>query len=360
MERDFLGLGSKLGSSVKEEPVDVQGCEDSALVKDSGMQWPLSDKVSAFPQFLSFKATQEDMLRKIAHDPFVSTTDGLDSNHDLLSAAVQNNLSLDSKQVRSHYTTLGNPMQHFDLHSAHQSCEMKVFSVSNQPNQTISVGMSAPIFQSPTLPSAGKNVVGSALNSQSVVGAPTTAPVLSFPCSSSMIGTTNLRNESKTSGQPAQLTIFYAGSVNVYNDISPEKAQAIMALAGNGSYFTPPNTTLPPTQAKTQLLRPPSANDFIGNLPHVSSPSTALSSPIPITSDSAPLSGGVSASTNEIEAVKPVKALVLPFNQAGQAPTLVPSGICVYSLLKVFSWDMLFTWIQGDDCLTLQRQPEKS
>ncbi|XP_057951429.1 protein TIFY 6B-like isoform X4 [Malania oleifera] len=315
MERDFLGLGSKLGSSVKEEPVDVQGCEDSALVKDSGMQWPLSDK---------------------------------------------NNLSLDSKQVRSHYTTLGNPMQHFDLHSAHQSCEMKVFSVSNQPNQTISVGMSAPIFQSPTLPSAGKNVVGSALNSQSVVGAPTTAPVLSFPCSSSMIGTTNLRNESKTSGQPAQLTIFYAGSVNVYNDISPEKAQAIMALAGNGSYFTPPNTTLPPTQAKTQLLRPPSANDFIGNLPHVSSPSTALSSPIPITSDSAPLSGGVSASTNEIEAVKPVKALVLPFNQAGQAPTLVPSGICVYSLLKVFSWDMLFTWIQGDDCLTLQRQPEKS
>ncbi|XP_010551607.1 PREDICTED: protein TIFY 7 [Tarenaya hassleriana] len=31
-----------------------------------------------------------------------------------------------------------------------------------------------------------------------------------------------------------QLTVFYAGTVNVFNDISPEKAQAIMLWAGNG------------------------------------------------------------------------------------------------------------------------------
>lgn len=31
------------------------------------------------------------------------------------------------------------------------------------------------------------------------------------------------RNNVKTSGSPSQLTIFYAGTVNVYNDISPEK-----------------------------------------------------------------------------------------------------------------------------------------
>lgn len=31
------------------------------------------------------------------------------------------------------------------------------------------------------------------------------------------------RNAPKTSGSSAQLTIFYAGSVNVYDDVSPEK-----------------------------------------------------------------------------------------------------------------------------------------
>lgn len=35
------------------------------------------------------------------------------------------------------------------------------------------------------------------------------------------------RNGSKSSGAPAQLTIFYAGSVNVYDDISPEKVSYI-------------------------------------------------------------------------------------------------------------------------------------
>ncbi|VVB00890.1 unnamed protein product [Arabis nemorensis] len=38
---------------------------------------------------------------------------------------------------------------------------------------------------------------------------------------------------------PGQLTIFYAGSVSVYEDISTEKADAIMLLAGNGPQAKP-------------------------------------------------------------------------------------------------------------------------
>ncbi|EPS64611.1 hypothetical protein M569_10170, partial [Genlisea aurea] len=34
--------------------------------------------------------------------------------------------------------------------------------------------------------------------------------------------------------RPSQLTIFYGGSVSVFNDITPEMAQAIIFLAGRG------------------------------------------------------------------------------------------------------------------------------
>ncbi|XP_019164480.1 PREDICTED: uncharacterized protein LOC109160653 [Ipomoea nil] len=54
------------------------------------------------------------------------------------------------------------------------------------------------------------------------------------PASGVVVATTELRNDSHSSNGPAQLTIFYAGSVSVYSNVSPEKAQAIMLLAGNG------------------------------------------------------------------------------------------------------------------------------
>lgn len=52
----------------------------------------------------------------------------------------------------------------------------------------------------------------------------------------------------------AQLTIFYAGMVNVYDDVPLDKAQAIVHLAGNGNHIPPPPPPPPPS--------PPVSNGF--------------------------------------------------------------------------------------------------
>ncbi|MFS8032946.1 putative transcription factor TIFY family [Helianthus anomalus] len=55
---------------------------------------------------------------------------------------------------------------------------------------------------------------------------------------------------SKVASVPAQLTIFYDGMVNVYDDISPEKAQAIMRLAENGHFVAMADAPQQRTQAQ--------------------------------------------------------------------------------------------------------------
>lgn len=69
---------------------------------------------------------------------------------------------------------------------------------------------------------------------------------LQFHTSESQSDTT-LRSEDSFQQPTAQLTIFYAGMVNVYDDVPLDKAQAIVRLAGNGKHIPPP---------------PPVSNDF--------------------------------------------------------------------------------------------------
>lgn len=60
------------------------------------MEWSFSNKVSAIPQFLSFKTSQEDRPRKSVNDPLVSsgfmpisTSDAFDSKQRLYYGAFQ-------------------------------------------------------------------------------------------------------------------------------------------------------------------------------------------------------------------------------------------------------------------------------
>ncbi|CAH8284645.1 unnamed protein product [Eruca vesicaria subsp. sativa] len=220
MERDFLGMGSKNSPiTVKEET--SESSRDSA--PNRGMNWSFSKKGSAASsQFLSFRPSQEDKHRKPGnyHLPYSGsfmpssvTADVYDSNRNTPYSSVQG---------------------------------ARMFPNSNQHQEAIPVSMARPGLQSHYV-TGGKSFMSNGINSQPFVGVPIMAPPISvLPAPGSIVGTTDIRSSSKPLGSPAQLTIFYAGSVCVYDDISPDKAKAIMLLAGNGSSmpqaFSPPQT----------------------------------------------------------------------------------------------------------------------
>ncbi|KAJ7968003.1 Tify [Quillaja saponaria] len=56
---------------------------------------------------------------------------------------------------------------------------------------------------------------------------------------------------SESENSTAQLTIFYAGVINVFDNVSFDKAQAIMLLAGENSLSKPAVTEIPKGEVKS-------------------------------------------------------------------------------------------------------------
>ncbi|CAN1266757.1 Protein TIFY 6B [Linum perenne] len=212
-------------------------------------QWSFSNKVSAVPQFLSFQAASEEKPRKNVFDPIassnymsISSADAFDSSSKRGSAMQRN--WFNDREAGSHRAMTGRPVQHIDAFPVGSNKDIRMFPFSNQRNQQVAVSLSTPIlhshFASSSAQSGFRNSIS--IKQQPLGGVPVTAPVS---------GTTELRNSPKVSGSPAQLTIFYNGSVCVYDDISPEKAQAVMSMARSGSPAVH-NKTAPATTFKLQ------------------------------------------------------------------------------------------------------------
>ncbi|XP_011023960.1 PREDICTED: protein TIFY 6B-like isoform X4 [Populus euphratica] len=181
----------------------------------------------------------------------------------------------------------------------HSTAEIQMFPVSNH---AIPISMGNHFFKN-HYPATGQNMAGTTTKPQLLGGIPVTAPHSIFPMVGSVAGLTD--SSVKASGSPAQLTIFYAGSVNVYDDISPEKAQAIMFLAGNGSSISS-NSAQPIVQGQASSSKPAAADLGPVNQPMMSTPPCSrLSSP----SHTGAQSGSGSTSTEEIIATKTTGAV---------------------------------------------------
>ncbi|XP_027360103.1 protein TIFY 6B-like isoform X5 [Abrus precatorius] len=130
-------------------------------------------------------------------------------------------------------------------------------------------------------------------------GIPVTVPHSAIPIVGAVAGMTE--SCTKPSTPAPQLTIFYAGTVNVFDDISPEKAQAIMLLAGN-EFSAASNMAQPKVQVPGLKL---AAGDGVPasqsiNVP----PCSGLSSPLSVSSHTGAQLGSGSSSNDEFLAAK--------------------------------------------------------
>ncbi|GFZ21283.1 jasmonate-zim-domain protein 3 [Actinidia rufa] len=192
------------------------------------------------------------------------------------------------------------PMQH-DVLPMHFSHDVKMHPAANQP---ISVSMGNPLFKT-HFAGAGQNFAGTTMKQQFLGRIPVTAPISVLPSLGSIAGTTEPWSCFKSSGSP-QLTIFYAGTVQVYDGISPEKAQAIMFLAGNG-LGAASNTGQPRAQVQVPPSKQAGGDCLLVNKPNNPPLCSGLSSPMSVSSHPVGQSGA--GCSNEELAVRPMSGV---------------------------------------------------
>lgn len=302
MERDFLSLCSKESSP----EINNEGSKNSGFTNVSAVKWPFLNKVSAHSYLTPLKVSEDDKAKMIS------------------SGFIQNSFKHDG-QGGIHFSVNQYPVQH-NVNFMNRHHDVKMFPVSNQANSLSAVH---PLLKN-HLVTFGQNMNVANAKQSLLGGSPVTAPHSVLPIVGTVAG---LVEPCEIPSAPApQLTMFYGGTVNIFNDITPEKAQAIMLLAGSG-LSAASNRAQPEVQASSSKFA--SGDDGLPISPPVDiPPCSGISSPLSVSSHTGPQPGSGSSSSDEFMAAKTSRGptpttsackVVTP--KVVNATTMVPSAI---------------------------------
>ncbi|KAK1349487.1 Tify domain-containing protein [Heracleum sosnowskyi] len=280
MERDFMGLYSK-GSVIEAKEDAAAGYKDSPVfLRCPQLQCPLTNA------FNSNKCQSGENQRA--------------SNQNMEGGT---SFSMTNYPIQQNAHPL-----HLPPHGAKAFVGM---------NQGISLSMNNSFFKT-QFAGAGQNLAAASTKPHYLGGVLVTAPH-SNPSYPYQTSTKEERLSQITSGAPVQMTIFYGGTVNVFDDISPEKAQAIMLLAGSG-----PSASYHNAQPRHQLLAPSPkhvAQEVFRSQPLITPPCSGLSSPMSVSSR--PMRQTCGGSTKNDGLAKINRGSTKPVDQAPKVATSV-------------------------------------